>query len=291
MNLDSLLDKCLVDGGLSREEIIFLLGLQDEVEVARLLASGDAVRKACCGDEVHIRGLVEFSNVCARHCNYCGLRAGNNHIERYRMSADEIVDLAVYLDGKGLGTVVLQSGEDPFYTGEMIAGIVRRIKQSTNVAVTLCVGERPYEDYKLWKLSGADRYLLRHETANRELYESLHPDSDFDNRMRCLSWLRELGFQVGAGCMVGSPGQTIEHLADDIQFYQDFQPDMAGIGPYIPHPDTPLAGSSTGTLQMTLKMVALARIITRNALIPGTGHLDPSRKWAEEMALQAGRTL
>jgi len=204
------------------------------------------------------------------------------------MSPNEIVDLAVHLYKKDLMTIVLQSGEDPYYTGEMIADIVRRIKARTGMAVTLCVGERPYEDYKLWKEAGADRYLLRHEAANRELYESLHPDSSYDNRINCLRMLRELGYQAGAGCMVGAPGQTVEHLADDIEFYRDFQPDMAGIGPYIPHPDTPLAGSSTGTVQMTLKMVALARIVTRNALLPATTAIGSIEELGREMALQAG---
>ena len=204
------------------------------------------------------------------------------------MSADEIVDLAVYLNSKDLKTVVLQSGEDPYYTGEMIADIIRRIKASCDTAITLCVGERSYEDYKLWKEAGADRYLLRHETANRELYKSLHPDSDFDNRMRCLHWLRELGYQTGAGCMVGSPGQTIEHMADDIEFFRDFQPDMAGIGPFISNPDTPLADTDNGTVEMTLKMVALARIVTRNALLPATTAIGSIEEAGREMALQAG---
>lgn len=288
MNLSSLLDKCITSGELSRDEILFLLNLDNEEDVRRLVEAGSEVRKKHCGDDVHIRALVEFSNICARHCNYCGLRASNSNAVRYRMSPDEIVDLAVHLNGKGLKTIVLQSGEDPYYTGEMIADVVRRIKAATDMAITLCVGERPYEDYKLWKEAGADRYLLRHEAANRELYQSLHPDSDYDNRMRCLRWLRELGYQVGAGCMVGCPGQTVEHLADDIEFFRDFQPDMAGIGPYIPHPDTPLAGSATGTVQMTLKMVALARIVTRNALLPATTAIGSIEEMGREMALQAG---
>lgn len=288
INLDSLIHKCIESGNLSRVEIVFLLKLDNPDDVRRLIAAGDAVRRAFVGDEVHIRALVEFSNVCTRRCNYCGLRAPNTKIKRYRMMPDEIVAVAKDLDAKGLKTIVLQSGEDPFYTGEMIANIVSRIKSSTDMAVTLCVGERSYEDYKLWKEAGADRYLLRHETANRELYKLLHPDSDFDNRMRCLRWLRELGYQVGAGCMVGLPNQTVEHLADDIEFLRDFQPDMAGIGPYIPHPDTPLSGSPAGTVEMTLKMVALARIVTRDALIPATTAIGSIDELGREKALEAG---
>ncbi|MCE5315214.1 MAG: [FeFe] hydrogenase H-cluster radical SAM maturase HydE [Armatimonadota bacterium] len=282
------MDKCIKSGDMSRDDIVYLLNLDNDSDVARLLKAGDEVRKANCGDAVQIRALIEFSNICARQCNYCGLRSPNSKVTRYRMPPDEIVELAVYLNGKGLKTVVMQSGEDPYYTGEIIADIVRRIKASTDTAITLCVGERPYEDYKLWKEAGADRYLLRHEAANRDLFKHLHPDCDFDNRIRCLHWLRELGYQVGAGCMVGSPGQTIEHLADDIEFLRDFQPDMAGIGPFIPHPDTPYANESTGMVQMTLKMVALARIVTRDALLPATTAIGSIEEMGREMALEAG---
>ncbi len=288
MNLDTVIDKCISSGDLSRDDILFLLNLDAPEHVQRLLSAGDEVRRRCVGDEVHIRALVEFSNICARRCNYCGLRAPNTAIERYRMTPDEIVELAGHLYAKGLMTIVLQSGEDPFYTGQMIAQIIRGIKGSTDMAVTLCLGERSFEDYQLWKDAGADRYLLRHETANRELYALLHPDSDFDNRMRCLRWLREIGFQVGAGCMVGAPHQTIEHLADDVEFYRDFQPDMAGIGPYIPHPDTPFAGSPAGTVEMTLKMVALTRIVTRDALLPATTAIGSIDDLGREKALEAG---
>lgn len=286
--LSRVLDKCRESGRLSRDEILSLLRLERPEQVGALLDAADEVRRACVGDEVQIRALVEFSNVCVRRCRYCGLRAPNAKITRYRMPPEEIIDLAVSLDRRGLKTIVLQSGEDPHFNAEMIAGIVREIKARTDMAVTLCVGERPYEDYKLWKEAGADRYLLRHETADRDLYKLLHPDGDFDNRMRCLRVLRELGYQVGAGSMVGLPGQTIEHLADDIEFLRDFQPDMVGIGPYIAHPDTPLAGSPSGDLDTTLKMVALARIVTRDALIPATTAVGSIHELGREMALQAG---
>lgn len=288
MNLQAVLDKCIEHGQLSREEILLLLSLDDEADVRAVLNAGDAVRRANCGDAVQIRALVEFSNVCARHCNYCGLRAPNKNVDRYRMAPEEIIELAGELNAKGLKTIVLQSGEDPHYTGEMIASIIRGIKSSTDMAITLCVGERPDGDYRMWKEAGADRYLLRHETASRQLFKQLHPDADYDQRMRCLHVLRELGFQVGAGCMVGCPGQTVEHLADDIEFYRDFQPDMAGIGPYIPHPDTPFAEGETGTLQLTLKMVALTRIVTRNALLPATTAIGSIEELGREMALEAG---
>ena len=156
------------------------------------------------------------------------------------------------------------------------------------MAITLSLGERTYEEYKLWKEAGADRYLLRHEAANRELYEKLHPDSSYDNRIQCLKWLRELGYQTGAGCMVGCPGQTIEHLADDIEFIQNFQPDMVGIGPFISHPQTPYADEKTGTVDLTLKMVALARIVTKDALLPATTAIGSIDEVGREKALEAG---
>ncbi|NLN74972.1 MAG: [FeFe] hydrogenase H-cluster radical SAM maturase HydE [Armatimonadetes bacterium] len=288
MNLDNLIQKCVASGQLSRDEILYLLNLDGDDDVARLLRAADDVRKAECGDAVQIRALVEISNTCARSCLYCGIRAPNKDIVRYRMPADEIVELAGELNKKGLKTIVMQSGEDPYYTAGIVADIVRRIKDSTQMAITLCFGERPEEDYRLWKQAGADRYLLRHETANRDLYAKLHPDSDFDHRMRCLYALREIGYQVGAGCMVGIPGQSVDNMADDIEFFRDFQPDMAGIGPYIPHPDTPFAGNPAGDVQMTLKMVALARIVTRNALLPATTAIGSIAEMGCEMALDAG---
>jgi len=288
VNLDYILEKSTETGDLSRDEILYLLSLESADDLQKLYTVGDRVRKANCGDEVHIRGLIEFSNVCARKCNYCGLRAPNGKIKRYRMSVDEIVEVARQIKSKGIYTVVLQSGEDPYYTGEMISHIVQRVKAEANLAVTLSVGERSYEDYRMWKKAGADRYLLRHETANRELYAALHPDGDFDRRMLCLQWLKELGYQVGAGCMVGVPGQNIEHMADDVEFLKTFQPDMVGIGPYISHPDTPYAGTTNGTLHATLKMVALARIVTRDSLIPATTAIGSIEELGREMALQVG---
>ncbi|MGI6295916.1 MAG: [FeFe] hydrogenase H-cluster radical SAM maturase HydE [Armatimonadota bacterium] len=288
MSLDNLMQKCLATGQLSRDEILYLLNLDNEADIARLLKTADAVRKEECGDAVQIRALVEMSNVCARHCLYCGIRAPNSQATRYRMPPDEVVELAVNLDKKGLRTIVLQSGEDPYYSAAIVADMVSRIKSQTQMAVTLCLGERPEEDYRLWKEAGADRYLLRHETANRKLYAKLHPDSNYDHRMQCLHILRELGYQVGAGCMVGVPGQGVDEMADDIEFFRDFQPDMAGIGPYIPHPQTPLANSPTGTVEMTLKMVALARIVTRNALLPATTAIGSIEELGREMALEAG---
>lgn len=288
MKMKKILKKALDRGDLHREEISFLLSLSADEDIRSLQDIANQVRKDYVGDQVHIRGLMEFSNICLRNCNYCGLRRDNHATQRYRMKPDEIVDSSVKVAKKGIKTIVLQSGEDPWFTASKIAEIIMGIKSQSDCAITLSIGERSFEDYQIMKEAGADRYLLRHETANPQLYSQLHPDSNFDNRQRCLKWLRELGYQVGVGCMVGLPGQTIEHLADDIEYLRDFQPDMAGIGPFIPHPKTPLGHHAGGTLKMTLKMVALTRIVTRNTLIPATTAIGSISEFGREMALEAG---
>ncbi|MCL6520534.1 MAG: [FeFe] hydrogenase H-cluster radical SAM maturase HydE [Armatimonadetes bacterium] len=289
--MDSLFEKAIETGNLSREEIISLLSLDEKESIARLLAVADQVRKEECGDDVHIRGLIEFSNICIRNCLYCGLRRENNKVRRYRMSIDEVVEAAVKVGKYGVGTVVLQSGEDPWFTAERMAEIIQKIKSKVVCAVTLCIGERSSEDYRIMREAGADRFLLRHETANPELYRRLHPDMSFVNRLCCLNNLREHGYQVGAGNIVGLPGQSVADLADDALFVKELDADMVGIGPFIPHPNTPLANYPSGSLDMSLKMVAVVRIVTRNALIPATtavGTVDP---FGREKALMAGANV
>ncbi len=290
MNLTSLLNKCIETGDLTREEVVFLLSLEGD-DSGRLLDAGNAVREKYCGDGVHIRGLLEFSNTCKNDCLYCGLQRSNRDVHRYRMTPDEMVEQAKHLGDLGIGTIVLQSGEDPFYTAEVMADIVRRIKSSVDIAITLSLGERPHSHYALWKDAGADRYLLRHETSNPELFAKIHPDSTLEARLGCLWELKRLGFQVGAGCMVGIPGQTIDDMASDIMLLKELDVDMAGIGPFIPHPNTPLGDAAQGSLEMTLRMVALARIVTRNALIPATTATGSIDEYGREMALKAGANV
>lgn len=290
-SLQALLEKAISTGNLSRDEIITLLSLEDERDVADLKVAADQVRKEECGDEVHIRGLIEFSNICKQNCHYCGLRRGNTKFQRYRMSIAEIIEVAVNIGRNGVGTVVLQSGEDPWFTAERMAEIIRGIKSEVDCAVTLSIGERSRDDYLIMKEAGADRFLLRHETANPELYARLHPDMTFENRVRCLHDLRELGYQVGAGNIVGLPGQSISDLADDVLFVKELDADMVGIGPFIPHPNTPLAHCKGGSLAMTIKMVAVTRLVTRNSLMPATtaaGSIDP---FGREKALMAGANV
>ena len=294
MNADQglgvILDKAIHSGDLTREEIIALLSLEG-ADVQRLFSAADQIRKQYCGEGVHLRGLIEFSNTCSRDCNYCGLRRGNRRIRRYRMTPQEIIDVSVDVAGKGLQTIVLQSGEDPWYAAERMVEIIRGIKSQADCAVTLCIGERSCADYLAMKEAGADRYLLRHETSNPELYHRLHPDMRLEDRVRCLRDLKDIGFQVGAGNMVGLPGQTIEDLANDALFIRDLEADMVGIGPFIPHPNTPLSDKPGGTLEMTLKMVAVVRIVTRNAHVPATtavGSIDP---FGRKKALMAGANV
>jgi biotin synthase len=231
------------------------------------------------GDGVHLRALIEFSSYCRGSCKYCGLRAANRELQRYRMAPEDIVAAAVVARDLGYRTVVLQSGEDASYTGEMLAGVVREIKALCDVAVTMCVGERPEADYALWREAGADRYLLRIETSDPDLYATLHPGMSFDNRLRCLQTLRRLDYELGCGVLIGLPGQSDESRARDLLFLADLEPDMLGLGPFIPHPQTPIADALPADLTTTLRMTALARLLLPGAHIVATtalGTIDPA---------------
>lgn len=282
--------KALTDGNLSKEEILVLLNCPEEHSDI-IFQTADAVRKKEVGDAVHLRGLVEFSNYCKKNCEYCGIRGKNKNIERYRLTKEEILQTALNAESLGYRSVVMQSGEDPYFTAEKLADIISTIKAHTDLAITMSAGEFTYEEYKIMKEAGADRYLLRFETSSEELYKQLHPDSDFHERIKCLHMLEELGFQVGSGFMVGLPGETPEILADNLLLLQTLDLDMAGIGPFLPNQDTSLAGAAGGTLNNCLKAVAVARLLLRNAHIPATtamGSLDPKGR---EKALQAGANV
>jgi len=261
----------------------------DPQRLEDLWSEADAVRRAGVGDAVHLRGLVEISSHCTRRCAYCGLRAPNTGIQRYRMTADEIVDTARLACELGYGTVVLQSGEDPALTEEWVFDLVRRIKAETPLAITLSLGERTPDELAAWRLAGADRYLLRFETSNGELFRRIHPSKPGLDRRVLLGALRELGYEVGSGVMIGIPGQTYEDLAADIELFRTLDLDMIGVGPFLPHPDTPL-GRGVGTTRaagaavpgrpaedqvpnselMTYKVVALTRLVCPRTNIPST---------------------
>ncbi|MEI6913953.1 MAG: [FeFe] hydrogenase H-cluster radical SAM maturase HydE [Armatimonadota bacterium] len=289
--LQALLGRCVATGLLNKSEILSLLELIDPDEIAALFKAADIVRKAEVGDEVHLRGLIEFSNYCRKNCPYCGLRRDNRSLERYRLKPQEIIDLAMELDERGFRTTVLQSGEDLSFSADVLAKIVSEIKSKTDLAVTLSVGERSRDDYALWRQAGADRYLLRHETVNSRLYDDLQTGSSLSKRLTCIQNLQSLGYQVGIGFMAGLPGQSLDDIAADLEFAQSFQPDMLGIGPFIPSPETPMGDQPGGTLELALKCVALARIVTRNSLIPATTAMGSIDEFGREKALQAGANV
>ena len=246
----------------------------------RLADQAVVLRKQYYGTDVYVRGLIEFSNYCKNNCLYCGIRRDARQIERYRLTEEEI--LACCAGGYELGyrTFVLQSGEDGYFTPERMETIIRSIRETyPDCAITLSVGEYPREVYARWRDAGATRYLLRHETADPAHYRRLHPqEMSFDNRMRCLRDLKELGYQVGCGMMVGSPFQTAKTLAEDLLFIQEFRPHMVGIGPFIPAHGTPFSGESAGTLDMTLYLLSIIRLIHPAVLLPATtalGTIDP----------------
>jgi len=268
---------------MTHNEILDWLREEDPARLGALWRRADAVRREHVGDEVHLRGLVEFSNHCVRHCAYCGLRAPNRALRRYRMSADAILDCARQAVAFGYGTVVLQSGEDYGTATDWLAGVIRRIKADTPLAVTLSLGERPDADLAAWREAGADRYLLRFETSDRALYERIHPPhaGRRSDRAALLLRLRDLGYEHGGGVMIGLPGQTFETLADDIGLFRELDLDMIGVGPYIPHPDTPLGQHAAelrapdgqqapATELMAYKVVALTRIVCPWTNLPAT---------------------
>lgn len=287
---ENLLIKAEAGKDLTREDIIALLKLPGKYSAALYLAA-DRVRKQQIGDEVFLRGIIEFSNFCERNCLYCGLRKGNKKLSRYRMTDDEIIATAKQINKKGISTVVLQSGEDSFYRVEIICNLIERIQKETNLIITLSIGERPLDDYKAFQQAGANRYLLKHETSSPDLYKYLRPDCQLDKRIQCLRTIKHLGFETGTGNMVGLPGQTPEILADDLLVMKILDADMLGIGPFISHPDTPLAGIENDDIELTLRVLAIARLLTRNTNIPATTALATLHPQGRLLALQAGANV
>jgi biotin synthase len=271
---------------MTRMEILHWLWEEDERRLEELWRRADTVRRENVGDEVHLRGLIEISNYCVRQCGYCGLRSGHKELERYRMNEEEIMSCVDEAERCGYGTVVLQSGEDYGIEAEWLANIIRRIKTGSALAVTLSMGERPNGDLEAWRAAGADRYLLRFETSDPDLYRLVHPSPPgrSSDRLAILKRLKEIGYQVGSGIMVGIPGQTYTSLAQDIDLFCKLDLDMIGVGPYIPHPITPVGTGEwklfvpdekqvPHTEEMTYKVIALSRIVCPEANIPSTSAL------------------
>lgn len=289
-----LAEKLIRQQELTKEEYVELLKQYDNKEVAeRLAQEAVRLRKENYGEKVFIRGLIEFTNYCKNNCYYCGIRGGNKNAVRYRLSKEEILSCCENGYELGFRTFVLQGGEDLHYTDELMADIVREIKQKyPDCAVTLSIGERSYESYKILKEAGADRYLLRHETANEQLYGYLHPSNlSLKNRMKCLQDLKSLGYQVGAGFMVGSPTQTLENLAEDLVFLKEFEPQMVGIGPFIPHHDTKFAEEEAGSVELTVFLLSIIRIILPKVLLPATTALATASEDGREKGLKAGANV
>lgn len=289
----SLIDKLERTHSLSLAEYEALLAQREEALAAELRLRAIRVRKAVYGNSVFTRGLIEISSWCKNDCLYCGIRHSNQNAQRYRLSQEDI--LSCCREGWALGfrTFVLQGGEDPWFTDERLCPLLRQIKaEFPDCAVTLSLGERSRESYQRLYDAGADRYLLRHETADKAHYAALHPaELSWDHRMECLQTLKEIGYQVGCGFMVGSPGQTEKELAKDLKFVETFRPAMCGIGPFIPHHDTPFADQPGGSVALSCYLLSILRLIQPNLLLPATtalGTLDPLGR---EKGIQAGANV
>lgn len=255
-----------------------------------LFAAADRVREKYVGNDVHLRGLIEFSNYCRNNCCYCGIRRDNKKARRYRLEPDEIIALARQARDFGYRTIVMQSGEDVYYTIDRMRHIIRAVKDM-DMALTLSIGEKTYEEYRAYRDAGADRYLLRIETTDKALYEKLDPGMSWDNRLRCLQDLKRLGYETGSGSMVGLPGQTPDSIADDILFFKEFGVDMAGIGPFIPHPETPLKDAEGRAFTLALKTMALTRLLLPDINIPATTAMEALNPEGRMIALKSGANV
>jgi len=287
--LKLLIDKLFNNNLLSREEFLLLLGNMNEDDTQYLFEKSSQKKAEHYGNTVYMRGLIEFTNYCKQNCVYCGIRAENKNADRYRLSSDEILDICDTGYGLGFRTFVLQGGEDDTFTDDKMTMIIKSIKKRfPSCAITLSIGEKPRSTYQKYFDAGADRYLLRHETASPLLYKKLHPFMSLENRKRCLYDLKDIGFQVGAGFMVGLPDQTDNDLVNDLLFLKELSPQMVGIGPFIPHKDTPLGNENGGTAEKTLIMIALVRLILPEALLPSTTALGTIDPLGREKGIRAG---
>jgi len=276
---------------LSDNELLSLL--ETDIHDPHLFEAADRVRRSIYGTDVYIRGLIEFTNYCKNNCYYCGIRCGNSDLPRYKLNQQEIINCCKTGYELGFRTFVLQGGEDDYYKDDILCAVISQIKKNyPDCAVTLSAGEKSYKSYKAYFDAGADRYLLRHETADDEHYKKLHPESmSLKNRKECLWNLKEIGYQTGSGFMVGSPYQKTEHLIKDLRFLQELKPEMIGIGPYIPHSNTPFKDFESGSLKLTLRLLAVLRLMFPYALIPATTALGTISPEGRELGLKAGANV
>lgn len=288
--MTELVEKLYQNGDLTDDELLRLINSDDRQTSDLLTKYADKVRQRVYGKKVFLRGLIEISSYCKNDCLYCGIRRSNKNAQRYRLSHEDIMSCCENGYELGFRTFVLQGGENGYFTDEVLVPIIRDIHEKyPDCAITLSLGERSGESYKRLKDAGADRYLLRHEAAVPELYSRLHPaEMSLENRKKCLYTLRELGYQVGAGFMVGAPGQHTEDIIADLRFMQELQPHMIGIGPFVPHHDTPFAEEKGGTLELTLKLLGIIRLIFPHVLLPATTALGTISPIGRELGLQTG---
>jgi biotin synthase len=290
MDVYTRLQRLFYDPG--RADLVHFLRSRDPDESERMYAFADRLRREYVGDAIHLRAIIEFSNFCRNDCLYCGLRRSNLSLRRLRMSAEKIIAQCRRAAGLGFRTVVLQSGEDPHYSRQTIVEIIQTVKRETGLAITLAIGEKSEAEYQSYFKAGADRFLLKHETSDREVYERLDPGLSYDRRLACLKALKKIGYQAGSGIMIGLPGQTLESIAADILLFRELDIDMIGSGPFIPHPHTPLARAAPGSEELTYRVVALCRIVTRDTHIPATTALAVLRgERARENALCRGANV
>lgn len=291
--MKELIDKLYSETQLSREEYIRLIGNHSDSDSEYLFSLSRKRREEYYGKDVYIRGLIEFTNYCKNDCYYCGIRRSNKNAERYRLSKEEILSCCESGYELGFRTFVLQGGEDPYFTDDRICDLVSSIKtRYPDCAVTLSIGEKEHESYQAFFDAGADRYLLRHETADDEHYARIHPkEMSSVHRKKCLYDLKSIGYQVGCGFMVGSPYQTVENLADDLLFIKELQPQMVGIGPFISQHDTPFSEMKSGTMEQTLFMLGLIRLTVPNVLLPSTTALGTIHPLGREKGILAGANV
>ena len=289
---NNLIDKLYKNNLLSYDEYLYLIKNRNLCS-EYLFEKARIVRNKIYGRKVYVRGLIEFTNYCKNNCLYCGIRRDNHNVERYRLSQEEIIECTEIGYNLGFRTFVLQGGEDPFFTDDVLISIISNIKENhPDCAITLSVGERSFESYKKLKKSGADRYLLRHETCSKLHYQKLHPsEMNFENRLKCIDALKKIGYQVGCGFMVESPYQTEEDLANELLFLKKIKPHMCGIGPFISHKETPFHSEKSGTVELTLFMLGLIRLTLPNVLLPATTALGTIDKLGREKGINAGANV
>ncbi len=288
--MKEIVEKLYSQGDVTDNELEALINTSDEAAIKLLQSLADKTRQKFYGKKVYLRGLIEISSYCRNNCLYCGIRCSNKDADRYRLSREEILSCCENGYRLGFRTFVMQGGEDPYFTDDIICPIIAEIRDKyPDCAITLSLGERSYESYRRMKEAGADRYLLRHEAADEELYSKLHPESMIlETRKKCLFSLRELGYQVGSGFMVGAPFQTTKHLIDDLRFLQELQPQMIGIGPFVPHHCTPFAGEKGGTTELTLRLLGIIRLMFPEVLLPATTALGTISPDGRERGLMTG---